>query len=824
MRDNNSINQPALLYFYWSFILQKLVKANSVKVMLGLMLAYFTAGHAAAQNGSLPNVLAEFKEFSKQAVSEKIFLHLDRPSYVCGDVMWFKVYNVDGTYHHPFDLSKVAYVEVLDADNIPVQQAKVALKNGSGSGSFVLPVSLKSGNYKVRAYTNWMKNFSPNFYFEQPVTVINTFQKLGLKPLDDTAAYAIQFFPEGGSLINGIPAKVAFKATNTKTGKGVGFQGKLIDKAGNEITSFSPTMLGIGNFVFTPSATEEYTAILQYAGGKVTRQKLPAIQGDGYSVQFTESKPGELLITAQATYQQPEQIFLLGHTRQQVTVAATAIMANGKAFFSVQKDSLPAGITHFTVFNGVRKPVSERLYFTRPKQQLEIEATLSNTQFGAREKVIASLSAEVTAGTAVAANLSMAVFRADSLEATDLADIKSYLWLNSDLKGTVENAASYFNLTDPQAEEAFDNLMLTHGWSRFKWDDVLSSEPLKLPHLPEFNGHLIYGKVTHKNTGRPAVGIRTYLSSPSRSIRFYNSISTESGSVLFDVKDFYGTKEVVVQTNFLRDSTYHLQLLSPFSEKYTAVQLPFFNLSETLGNAVSHRHLDVQAQNIYFESYLNRFNAPVTDTIPFYGRPNQQYFQDDYIRFKTMEEVMREYVSGVMVRARRDGFHFRVMNRQHDLFFEDNPLVLLDGVPVFDINKIMGFDPLKIQKLDVMTSNYYTGTMASNGVVSYTTYKGDLAGFQIDTRALLQEYEGLQLQREFYAPIYETEAQRLSRLPDLRNLLYWNSTLHTDKDGKTSVEFFTADLPGTFTVVVQGLTKNGLPGSKTFTFQVKKPL
>ena len=87
-----------------------------------------------------------------------------------------------GTLTKPLPLSNVAYVEVLDQTNKPVLQGKIALDDGTGQGSFLLPVSLASGNYMVRAYTSWMKNFSPEFFFEAPVTIVNTFTSLGLQP------------------------------------------------------------------------------------------------------------------------------------------------------------------------------------------------------------------------------------------------------------------------------------------------------------------------------------------------------------------------------------------------------------------------------------------------------------------------------------------------------------------------------------------------------------------------------------------------------------------------------------------------------------------
>jgi hypothetical protein len=186
-----------------------------------------------------------------------------------------------------------------------------------------------------------------------------------------------------------------------------------------------------------------------------------------------------------------------------------------------------------------------------------------------------------------------------------------------------------------------------------------------------------------------------------------------------------------------------------------------------------------------------------------------------------MEEVMREYVPGVLVRKRRDGFHFLVIDSPNKTVFNESPLMMIDGVPFFDEDEIMSFDPLKIKTLDVMTQRYYLGLNHYPGVVSYRTYQGDLAGFQINKHALIIDFDGLQLQREFYVPKYDQQKERDSRLPDQRQQLYWNPRVTTSKDGKQQLSFTTSDLTGEYLIVIEGLSKDGVPGAASASFSVK---
>ena len=165
-------------------------------------------------------------------------------------------------------------------------------------------------------------------------------------------------------------------------------------------------------------------------------------------------------------------------------------------------------------------------------------------------------------------------------------------------------------------------------------------------------------------------------------------------------------------------------------------------------------------------------------------------------------------------------------NLPYKTIFEEPSLVLLDGVPVFDMDKIIDFSPLKIRKLDVITNHYFVGPALFTGVISFMTYKGDLAGFPLDPRLLKLEYDGLQGQREFYVPRYDRPAgqplnQQISRRPDARTLLYWNPDLKTDAQSKGHIEFSTSDQTGTYVVDVNGLTPDGHAGSSRVLFEVK---
>lgn len=758
---------------------------------------------------AIHEVQNSFNLYKQSALQEKVFVHTDKSTYLPGEIIWFKIYCVDGSDHKPLNLSKVVYVEVLDNSQNPIVQAKISIKNGIGDGSVYVPVTINNGNYKLRAYTNWMKNFSPDYYFEKTITLLNPLKSPDNIVKETANNYDIRFFPEGGNLVSGIASKVAFKAVG-KNGLGVAFTGAIVDQHNDTVVRFKPLKFGMGNFSFTPSANNTYKAVVKF-NGEVVNKDLPGINSQGYVMSLTDNG-AQLDVAVKGT---DGNIYLFAHTRQVIKAAESATINNGIAHFTINKGLLGDGISAITIFNNARQPVCERLYFKRPAQKLFIDAGADQQQYALRKKVSINVSAKGLAGKPASASMSMAVYRIDSLQEVDRSNIFDYLWLGSDLKGNIESPDYYFKNATAETDEALDNLMLTQGWRRFQWSQVLENKPPAFTYLPEYTGHIVTAKITNTLTNTPATDIMTYIGVPGKRVQVYVSQSDSLGRLLYSTKDFYGPGEIVAQANTTIDTTYRIDILSPFSEQFSKTAPLKFEFANGMQNALQAHSLGVQVLNIYSSNNIKRFYDPAIDSSAFYGKPYKTYKLDDFTRFTTMEEDLREYVSEDNIVRSKGRFHIKVLNDRG--FLDGDPLVLLDGVPIFDVDKIFAIDPLKVKKLEVIRERFFYGLSAHEGIFSFTTYKGDLGGVELDPKAVVIDYEGMQLHRQFYSPVYDAETQAASRIPDFRNLLYWTPSV--SNDGKVS--FYTSDQAGKYVGVIQGITGDGDAGSQYFSFEVK---
>jgi hypothetical protein len=474
------------------------------------------------------------------------------------------------------------------------------------------------------------------------------------------------------------------------------------------------------------------------------------------------------------------------------------------------------------LFSAGQQAVCERLVFRMPSN-LDLSAQSEMDEYQTRKKVTTHIHLNnPVSDSSIPANLAMSVFRVDSLQNEEGQDIRSYLYLSSDIKGNIEHPEYYFTHKGEPYESAIENLMLTQGWRRFKWDDILKNTDPTFEYIPEWTGHVINARITDRINGKPVENEGVYLAGPGIKSQLAGSVSNKNGQLLFDLPHLLGSNVIVLQTENRADSNYRIDVSNPFSEKYSGNFYPALKINSTLKSDLQFYNIGTQVQNVYLLSNLIKFKAPVySDSTSFYGEPDKKFFLDDYTRFNTMEEVVREYITGVSVHRSRDRFTFRMMNDPQKIFFDQDPLIVLDGVPIFDATEVMTIDPLKIKKIEIVNRKFFLGSVVASGIFALYSYNNDMAGLQMSNHALILDYEGLQLQREFYSPKYDASQTSLKRLPDFRNVLAWEPNIEIGKSGEAEISFYSSDRKGKYVGVVEGIDQNGVAGSTKFYFEVE---
>ena len=177
--------------------------------LLSIISVLFCFSFVSNDDDLLKKLVAQLEKYHEAYPAEKAYLHTDKPYYVAGEKIWFKAYLVEALTNRPDTLSVPLYVELIDnvAGKI-IDQRTIKLAGGFGHGDFTLPDSLQAGVYRLRAYTNWMRNFDENLFYTKDFQVYSTDQQAFAEKLN-AETIDFKFFPEGGNLVEGIESRIA---------------------------------------------------------------------------------------------------------------------------------------------------------------------------------------------------------------------------------------------------------------------------------------------------------------------------------------------------------------------------------------------------------------------------------------------------------------------------------------------------------------------------------------------------------------------------------------------------------------------------------------
>jgi hypothetical protein len=205
----------------------------------------------------------------------------------------------------------------------------------------------------------------------------------------------------------------------------------------------------------------------------------------------------------------------------------------------------------------------------------------------------------------------------------------------------------------------------------------------------------------------------------------------------------------------------------------------------------------------------------------FYGNPDYTIQMSNYIELTSVKEILKELVPSITTFKNNDKINFRLNNQYQFQPPQNDLLVLIDGVPVYNLEKVLSINSSEIEKVDVLNDRYFITGNVFDGILHFVTKRGNLDVIEMDKSVFRQEYEFMQHKNEFYSPDYSLDSLKNNHLPDFRNTLYWNPDLHTDISGKATVEFYSSDESAEYIINVEGITGDGKTGTASMPLIIK---
>ena len=259
----------------------------------------------------------------------------------------------------------------------------------------------------------------------------------------------LQFMPEGGQFVAGLPANLGFKAIG-EDGLGVYVKGVILDKAGNEIVNFEASHNGMGMITMIPQAGETYIAKITLAGEDTKTVNLPTVKTVGTVLHIKNVPAADSLTVSILTLENAKsanKLYRIIAESRGVVCYGASFSVNGNALSTrIAKSIFPTGIIHFTIFNEQDQPVNERLIFLDHHDNLKIDIKTGKS-YNARDSIAMGIKVTDDTGKPVVGSFSVAVTDNNQVknEPGKSTNILTCMLLSSELKGYVEDAPYYFS-------------------------------------------------------------------------------------------------------------------------------------------------------------------------------------------------------------------------------------------------------------------------------------------------------------------------------------------------------------------------------------------
>jgi hypothetical protein len=770
----------------------------------------------------------KLNKWSASIPIEKIYIHCDRDEYIAGQTVWFKTYLYSEFL--PNDKVSVVFVELINTSSAIISRQTLPVALAVSRGQFELPDTLSAGKYIIRAYTATMLNQDPDFVYKKSITISGK-EKKNATPVASGKKIRMEFFPEGGNFVSGMANTIAFKATNEE-GWPVEVEGVLKNSKEETIAEFTSYHDGMGMLDLTPADKETYYVSLKNdpSGQKYL---LPETVSKGIVFRLLNINDGIQFEIFQPKNDPVFQAaYMIGQIQHNVVFKQPLKQAVATLSGVIKTSNLTSGILHITVFNKDGLPLAERLSFIDNKEYILPAQLITDTiNLSARGKNHFTLAFTDTVVGSFSVSVTDPAFAATGMRENNIV---SSLLLSADLKGYIHNPGWYFSSANDSMKYALDMVMMTNGWRRFKWNQLIS-DPLPAARYKDPKFINLSGRVTLEGTKKPFANMDMLLfilgEDSSRNMQIIKTDANgyfDADSVLFFGKsrvlfsDIKGKKSRFVDITPGADSlnrSYRLPLYSGndlfFLQRSTGEDHSKKLASEyeayIKGNGVVLSEVVIKSKK---KTPLEELEEKYA-TGAFSGETRKTFDllnNKEEIGAQNIFEFLEARVQGLRIGRNEDDAEIKIFYRQSttmnasgnqpmDIFLDE---VLTDATSV-------AFIPVNQIAMVKVYSTFVgsTGNGAGGALAIYMKKGADYFS-SLPSAGEIIPYSGFSIIKEFYSPDYSIPAVQNKATPDERITLAWNPDIYVRGiNTKIPITFYNNDRTKSFKVVVEGMTRDG---------------
>jgi hypothetical protein len=718
-----------------------------------------------------------------QEDNDLLYIFPSKEVYETGEDLWFKAYLMDRQTLALSDRSQTLYLLLRSETGEVVWSEKYPLNDGRGDGHVYIGENWQLGEYHMEGYTR--SSFTTDTTYAilpRRILVVNRVAQMDSISAEamkrdslerQTAKHRFDLFPEGGNLIDGINAVVAFKATygNSMPEEVSG----IVMEDGHEIATFKSLHDGMGQFTLTPYRGRDYK--VQLEDGRT--YPLPTIQRTGLALRVTRNNSSgiTLLVSAPDTISRPFNI--LAKMRGMPCCSAQGtVRGQQKVKLPIEKFTLQ-GIVEITLSEG-NKPVAERLVYVNPKQQLKITAHTDHQQYNRRGQGKVSFKVTDPSGQPLKAELAITIFDKACLYLPGHENILSHCFLSEQIRGNIFNPTYYFDERNADRLQALDLLLMTQGWRRY----ILDDEPIPL-------------------TSILSDGVRGQDLAERQ--QFLQAFTPDSDTLLV-MSDAQGRFEITPSQMDQLQGYFYLKPLVKKPKAKLTLENPFDSIA-----IYQKGHQRYLPQDFFYETnygdrdVIDALGTIMLKNVDVTGKRRTPY------RDRVMEylDSLAIVASGVWV-CDHNGQQW--INNYHE--YHHHPA----HYPYPYTGKRL---------LPKRGQMYHASIIEEHGGKWWDLICSQpviYEGARPSEKALMEMFgmwtsQGYYPHMEFYEP---APLDHPSTMPDPRTTLKWVPALPTDDKGKAEIAFLNSDVNTEFMGIVEAIDGSGLLGYQTFTFRVIK--
>ncbi len=782
-----------------------------------LLLVFVCTIQLAAQN----KVEKALQTLSEKYPQEKIYLQYTKGSYIAGDQIWFKAYVFEG-YNRSAISTSLHLVLYNDKKQI-ISRKFIPLFQGEGKGDFILSDSLPEGVYYIRAYTQWMLNFSESFQYIHSFPVYNPASPKKLVA-DTLAAWKANAFAEGGFLIEGVNSRIAvrLRSDGVLPQKWTGY---VIDsgKPAEKISTFNSLDKNIGFFFLVPEKNKKYQVVIEDDRKRKQTIDLPEVKTTGISLQVNGNK-GQVHYSMRYKSEPQTAISctIVGTMNNIMVYKAQAkIDAQGVAA-NIPTEILINGILQLTILDTAGTVLAKRLCFVEPTELKINEPSFSRIYFNKNPRDLNTF--EVLKDTS---SIYYDVLVLDGSAPNYLAEnnILTSFWLSSDLTGKIDNPARYLGYDGDAI--ALDALLISEEWQRFRWEDIIAGKFPDIKYKP--SPYISYRGTAFGKGSIAANAELNLIFKYSDSSSAFSQVKTDSrGNFELSNLGFEDAVKVYYQLNnknaVARDLKVSFESLnntadyqSPLpASGYTMVaRNPKDVLRPDIARAVQARDnfkmSEIKIKDLEEIKIIAKKKSPSEElneklTSPMFRSMNETVL--DFVNdnkgafgYSNIIQYLQGRVAGLQVENRNGNFVPIIRGSVAAIYLNEMQVdaSMVSTIPVSDVALVK-----------VLKSGFVGGSSGGGTAIAIYTRRGDTkAANENEATASLNNsiLNGFDRTVAFSFPDYKDPSMRPIQ-KDTRDVLYWEPNLEVDAAKTIPIKFFNNDDAKNIRVIIIGFSKD----------------